>query len=179
MVEPRTAARLSYRALYLLLALADLFQRLIPLSALPRGWPAPNILLCLTVLWVQRRPDYLPSFMVAAVFFLDDLMTMRPPGLWALIVLVGTEILRTREAGMRDLPFWGEWLAASLVMTAMTLTYQVVLTVFMVPGVSLGPVMLGLLATIALYPVLAFGLQWLAGLRRTATGEVDALGQRL
>ena len=179
MVDPRTAARLSYRALFLVLALADLFVRLMPLSALPSDWPGPDVLVCLTVLWVQRRPDYLPSFMIAALFFLDDLMTMRPPGLWALIVLIGTEILRVREAGMRDLPFWGEWLAGGAFMAAMVLTYQFFLTLFMVPGVSLGPVLLNLFATIALYPPLALGLQWLVGLRRTATGEVDALGQRL
>lgn len=198
MVDPRTAARLSYRALYVALALFSLFVRLLPLSAapqpwplpetmlaampdwmMPAEWPGPDMLLCLTILWVQRRPDFVPAPLIATVFFLDDLMTMRPPGLWALIVLVGTEILRARETGMRDLPFWGEWLVGGLVMAAMVLAYRFALALFLVPGVSLGPAILNLLATVALYPLLALALQVAFGLSRTATGEVDALGQRL
>lgn len=198
MVDPRTAARLSYRALYLALAFLGLFVRLLPLSAapqpwplpegllrampgwmLPAEWPGPDVLLALTILWVQRRPDFIPAPMIALVFFLDDLMTMRPPGLWALVVLTGTEVLRARETGMRDLPFWGEWLVGALAMTAMVLAYRFLLALFIVPGVSLGPAILNLVATVALYPVLALALQVAFGLSRTATGEVDALGQRL
>ena len=198
MDDPRTAARLSYRALYLALAFLGLFVRLLPLSAapqpwplpegllrampgwmLPAEWPGPDVPLALTILWVQRRPDFIPAPMIALVFFLDDLMTMRPPGLWALVVLTGTEVLRARETGMRDLPFWGEWLVGALAMTAMVLAYRFLLALFIVPGVSLGPAILNLVATVALYPVLALALQVAFGLSRTATGEVDALGQRL
>jgi len=198
MVDPRTARRFGYRSLFLALAALILFLRLLPLSSgpaywpLPQGvvgrmpgwlypdqWPGADTLLCLTVVWVLRRPDFIPAAMVAGVFLLDDLMAMRPPGLWALIALLGTEFLRARETATRDLPFLGEWIMAGLVIAAMTFGYRAVNTLFMIPQVSLGPAILQMLATIAIYPVLALAMQFGFWLRRAATGEVDELGQRL
>ena len=57
-------------------------------------WPAPDLMLALTLAWVVRRPDLLPAPLIAAYFFVEDILMMRPPGLWALIVLGATEFLR-------------------------------------------------------------------------------------
>lgn len=198
MVDPRTATRWAFQVLYLGLVALILFFRLLPLSMVPdvwplpaamvailpdwlspNDWPGPDLLLGLTVVWVLRRPDFMPVLAVAAVFLLDDLLTMRPPGLWALIVLIGTEFLRKRETATRDLPFGWEWLMASAVMGAMVLAYRFAQALFMIPQVSFGPVLLQLLATVAIYPVLAIALQLTFGLRRAAPGEIDAFGQRL
>ena len=198
MVDPRTARRMGYRALYLGLVAFVLFYRLLPLSALPSPWPLPefvltrmplwmmpdqwpgaDVLLCLTVVWVLRRPDFIPAVLVAGVFLLDDLLAMRPPGLWAAIVLLGTEFLRARETATRDLPFLGEWMMAGVVIAAMTLANRSVQVLFMIPQVGLGAAILYMLATIAAYPILAYAMQLVFGLRRAATGEVDALGHRL
>ena len=174
------------------------FYRLLPLSAVPSSWPLPeailelmplwmmpdqwpgaDVLLCLTVVWILRRPDFIPATIVVAVFLVDDLLAMRPPGLWAAIVLLGTEFLRARETATRDLPFLGEWLMAGVVIAAMTLADRFVQVLFMIPQVGLAATILYMLATIAAYPVLAYAMQLVFGLRRAATGEVDALGHRL
>jgi rod shape-determining protein MreD len=48
---------------------------------------------------------------------LADLLFLRPPGLWAAIVVLGHEFLRNREQGLRDMPFFVEWgLVASLLL---------------------------------------------------------------
>ena len=52
---------------------------------------------------------------------------MRPPGLWAAIVVLGVEFLRNREADSRDLPFLVEWGTVALLMLAMTLANGFVL----------------------------------------------------
>jgi len=198
MVDPRTATRIGYRLLYLALAALILFLRLLPLSSgtspwpvptsilermpdwlYPYEWPGQDTLLCLTIVWVLRRPDFIPALSIAAVFLLDDFLSMRPPGLWAMIVLVGTEFLRKRENATRDLPFLAEWMMAGLVIAAMVIANRIALTVFMIPQVSLGPALIQMIATIAVYPILAYAMQLAFDLRRAATGEVDAFGQRL
>ncbi len=63
---------------------------------------------------------------------------MRPPGLWAGIVVLGVEFLRAREAPWRDLHFIVEWLLMAAVLVVMTMCYWLVLTLFMVPHPGLG-----------------------------------------
>ena len=104
---------------------------------------------------------------------------MRPPGLWALIVLIGTEFLRSREALTRDLPFGLEWAMVGAVIAAMALANWLVLALFMVPQIALGPVLMQFLSTLVAYPVVVALSHVFFGLRKVAPGEVDALGHRL
>jgi len=179
MVDPMRARHLAYRLLFLGLAAFFLFLRLLPLSAMPARIPGPDLVLALTLLWVLRRPEQVPAPMIAAVFLVEDLMTGRPPGLWAAIVLGGTEFLRAREQGLRDAHFLFEWMGAGLVVLAMILFNRLVLALFVVPQAALGPEMLHGVMTILAYPVLAIALQTTVGLRRAAPGEVDAMGRRI
>ena len=179
MVDPVAASRFGHRALFVGLAALILFVRLLPLSAEPSHWPGPDVLLCLTVVWALRRPDYSPAPVIAAIFFVEDLLTLRPPGLWTLIVLVGTEFLRRRETGTRDLPFLAEWAMAGIVMAAMMLANRLAYAVFVIPEGGFGQMLAQLTVTVIAYPVLALIMQASVGLRRAATGEVDALGHRL
>lgn len=198
MVDPRTARLWGYRALFLALFALILMFRLLPLTALPRDWPLPanmvamlpdwlypqdwpgaDLLLCLVLVWVQRRPDHLPAPMIALVFLFDDVLAMRPPGLWAALVLIGTDYLRGREAITRDLPFWAEWLMVGLVLGAMTLANRLVLAVFMVPQVGVGLSVVHMFVTLAIYPIMAVFMQYVFGLHRAAPGEVDSWGNRI
>ncbi|MGB3147489.1 MAG: rod shape-determining protein MreD [Paracoccaceae bacterium] len=198
MVDPRSASLWAYRSLFLGLAFLIIFLRILPLSAVPGSWPLPDFLvsrlpdwlyphdwpgadwlLCLTTAYLLRRPDYVPALAVAGVFFAEDLLAMRPPGLWALIVLVGTEFLRARENATRDLPFVWEWLMAGAVMSVMILVNWLVNALFLIPHVTFGPTLIHLLATVFFYPLLTGLIELGLGLRRAAKGEIDAFGQRL
>ncbi len=181
MAEARQPAtgRWRYAALFVGLAALWLFLRLLPLSTVPTSWPGPDLMLCLTLAWVLRRPDYVPALLVAAVFLLEDFLLMRPPGLWALIVLLGTEFLRARHVQMRELGLFTEWLVVALLITAMVLVNRLVLAVTVVPQPDLGLVALHMVATILAYP-LVVGLCFVAfRLRKPTTGEVDSRGRRL
>ena len=179
MVDLVTTARLGYRAAFVGLAALILFLRILPLGALPPYWPGPDLLLCLTIVWILRRPTFVPLGLIVAVFLLDDLVSGRPPGLWTLIVLLGTEFLRSRAVLTRDLPFVVEWAMAGAVILAMTLAFRAVTVMFMVPTVGLGPVLLQYLSTMIAYPAVVLASAWALGLRKTAPGQVDALGHRL
>ena len=115
---------------------------------------------------------------VAPVFLIDDLLTMRPPGLWALLVLTGTEFLRSRESDFRDLPFMLEWAVTSGVILAIAVINRLVLAILVVPQTGFGLTLLQALSTIAAYPVMVLVSHFAFGLRKAATGEVDALGHR-
>lgn len=176
MVDPIRAAQLGHRLLFLGLVGFLLFIRILPLSAVPPEIPGPDLTLALTLVWVLRRPDYVPVWMIAGVFLLEDLLLMRPPGLWTMIVLLGTEFLRRREAMTRDLPFLLEWVMIAIVIFAMTFANRLVLLVFMVPQTPLEQELVRMVVTILACPLVALFSRLALGMRRAAPGEVDELG---
>ena len=199
MVERRQTQRFLYVALFLGLAALMTFYRLLPLGSyglshdlagqdpLPGGGmafslanlPAPDFLLCLTLAWVVRRPDLLPAPVIAGYFFIEDILLLRPPGLWALVVLMGSEFLRTRTEQLRGYGFWLEFLLVVGLMLVMFVANRAMLAIVMVPQVPLGLSFAQFLGTVAVYPVVVAISHYLFRLRKPATGEVDALGQRL
>ena len=77
-----------HRLLFLAVALFLIFIRLLPLPNSAGRLPGPDLLLCLICAWTVRRPEYLPVLMVAAVVLLEDMLLMRPPGLWTGLVIL-------------------------------------------------------------------------------------------
>jgi rod shape-determining protein MreD len=179
MAEPVRTRPWRYWALFVGLAVLSLFLRLLPLGAMPGTLPGPDLLLCLVLAWVLRRPEYMPALLIAAVFLLEDMLLMRPPGLWALVVLLGAEFLRHRQPLMRELGFPMEWAVVSAVMLAMLLAERLALSLAMVPMPSLGLSMVQLLLTVLAYPLAVLVSHFAAARAQPATGEVDALGRPL
>jgi rod shape-determining protein MreD len=188
-----------YRGVFVLLALLLLFFRLLPLGAdsgsfpwsavpnwilgafdvEPRVWPGPDVLMCLTITWVMRRPDYLPALLIALVFLAEDMILLRPPGLWAALVLVATEFLRSRSALTRELSFSVEWLLAAGVMLAMLIAYRTVFAIALMPQPGFGFALMQTVWSILCYPLVVVLSSFLLDLRKPATGEVDNYGRRL
>ena len=178
MVDPATAHRLAYRSLFVALAFGTLFLRILPLDLMPVRFPGPDLMTAVTIAWVLRRPDYVPALLIALVFLLEDLVLMRPPGLWTAILLLGTEFLRSREATLRDLPIAVEWLVAAALIVAMTMIDRLVLALFLVPQVSPGLTALQALATFAVYPLVVLATRVLFGAARVSSGGFDSIGGR-
>src|SRR6056297_679498 len=167
MAERKRHNRWLMRLLYVALCLALIFLHLLPLETLPRGWAGPDLLLALTFAWLLRRPDYVPPLLIAAIFLLADLLFQRPPGLWAAMVLLGSEALRAREPGLRDLTFAVEWLSVVTTLVAM-----------MVDQAPLGLSLMQVIATLLVYPLVAIVSKMVFGVRKIAPGDIDALGSR-
>ncbi len=178
MAELRTPNRWGMRALYLMLCMGLIFLHLLPLDTLPRGWAGPDVMLALTFAWVLRRPDYVPPLLIAAVFLLADLLFQRPPGLWSALVVIASQTLRTREAGLRDLTFAMEWLNVATTLIALTLGYRLILAVLLVDQAPLGLSLMQFIATLLIYPIVAVVSQVVLRVRKIAPGDVDALGGR-
>lgn len=207
MAETLTRRKWLGRLLYVLVSLLILFAHLIPLETVPPSfggvtlepiprqstgagpaggemidpsrWFAPDLLIVIALAWVVRRPSFVPAVAIAFVFLLSDMLLQRPPGLWAGLVLVLTEVLRNRSRSMRTLPFWLEWATVSFGLSVITLAYWFTLSLVLVPQASLGLTLAQLALTIAVYPMVVLVSYAFFGVRRAAPGEVDVLGHRL
>ena len=176
MIDPITTRRWSYRALFVALAALLLFVRLLPLSTLPAQIPGPDLMLCITFAWVLRRPDFVPALAIVAVFLIEDMLAMRPPGLWAMVVLLGSEFLRDRASAMRGLPFLAEWATVTAVMALMLLANRTILALVVVPQTGLGLTLLQFVTTVLAYPLVVAASHLALGLR--APSEIDGMGSR-
>lgn len=179
MIEGLRSTVWIYRGAFLLVAVVLLFLRLLPLGSEAGRWPGPDILLCIALAWVMRRPDYLPVWLIAIVFLIEDLVLMRPPGLWTALVVIATEFLRARVALTRELTFVVEWMLVAGVMVAMLLASRVVLSIVLVPQAGFGFAMVQTIWSILCYPLVIAVSAMALDLRKPATGEVDSYGRRL
>lgn len=168
-----------HRALFVAIAALLLFLRLLPLEREAGALPGPDILLCLTFAWTMRRPDYLPVLLIAAVVLVEDLVLMRPPGLWTALVLMGSEFLRKRSGMTRELGFVAEWLLVSVLMLALLLGYRTAFALVLLPQPGFGFALVQVIWSILCYPVVVALSRYLLDLYKPATGEVDAYGRRM
>ncbi|MEY4984356.1 MAG: hypothetical protein RIR62_2622 [Pseudomonadota bacterium] len=179
MVEAVRGSVWIYRAAFLFFAFVILFVKLLPLGSVAGDWPGPDILLCLIFAWVVRRPDFLPVLLVVFVLLVEDLILMRPPGLWTALVVIATEFVRSRIGLTRELSFWAEWALVGGLMFALLLAYRVIFSVAFLPQPGFGFALLQTLWSILCYPVVVAASRFALDLRKPATGEVDAYGRPL
>ncbi len=169
----------GYRLLFLALALLLLFVRLLPLGNTAGALPGPDLILCLMIAWLMRRPDFLPLWLIVPVVLVEDLILLRPPGLWTLLVVLASEFLRSRSALTRELNFLVEWLLAAGVMVAMLAAYRLVFALALLPEPPLGFAVVQVLWSVVAYPLVVGLSRLMFDLRKPATGEIDDYGRRL
>lgn len=168
-----------YRACFVLIAVTLLFLRMLPLGSVAGDWPGPDFMLCLMLAWVTQRPDHLPPILIALVVLAEDMILMRPPGLWTAIVVLATEFLRARAALTRDLGFVAEWLLIATVMVAMLLAYRTAFAVAFITQPGFGFAFAQTVGSVLMYPVVVWLLRVVMHLRKPLAGEVDAKGRRI
>lgn len=137
----------------------------------------PDIMLAVTVVWVARRPKYLPVWIVALIFLICDLVFQRPPGLWAGFVVLLTESLRKRSREFRSLPFLAEWGTVALGVIVITLANRFVLAAVVTPLAPLGLTLVQMILTITVYPLVVLVAHYLFGVSKAAPGEIGSRGQ--
>jgi rod shape-determining protein MreD len=176
MVERADGKTWINRSVFAALAFVIIVVDLVPLDMRPSPFAMPDLLLAATLVWVARKPSYLPVLVIATIFLLADFLFMRPPGLWTALVVVLTETIRRQNHDFRNMPLLVEWgtLAAGIVI--ITLANRFVLAVVMLPQAPLGLTLIEMLSTIAIYPVLVVIAHFIFGVHRTAPGEVGSKG---
>lgn len=165
------------RAMFLALALAFVFGRLLPLQTLPSAVAGPDLLVALIFAWALRRPDYVPALSIAFTMMLADLMFGRPPGLWAALILIAAEWLKVQGRRPVENTFFSEWFTVAVVLLAATVVNRVVLGVMIVEHGALQLYITQFALTVLAYP-LVVGVGWiLLGVRHAAPGEFDSPGR--
>lgn len=172
MNDPARRQRALGQALFILLFLAILFWRLMPLAPGRVIWPGPDLSLCLALVWVLRRPDQLPAVVIVALSVVGDLLLGRPFGLWSLFILMATELLRPRAQRWADQAFLFEWLRVAILMGLMLISNRLIMVLFLLPVPALAPVVLQWVATVAAYPLVVLAVH-VIGIRRLSTAELE------
>ncbi|GAB1362082.1 hypothetical protein MASR1M32_13180 [Rhodobacter sp.] len=127
----------------------------------------------------MRRPDYLPVWLIAAVVLAEDLILMRPPGLWTALVVMTSEFVRSRAALTRELNFVIEWLLVSGLMVAMLLAYRLAFALALLPQPPFGFAVVQVIWSVLAYPLVVVASRLVLDLKKPATGETDDYGRRL
>ena len=163
----------TFAVLFIVLMLIHL----VPLSIAAGRVPGPDLLVALTMAWVLRRPDFVPTPVVAVLFLMADMLFMRPIGLWTALIVLAVEFLRVREHSTREQTFLAEWAMVSGVLLTITLVDRIVLTVLFVEQVSFGLVLFQFLATALSYPLVVLGSRWVFGINKLTSSQADARGR--
>lgn len=110
-----------YRGIYVFIGLIVIALPLLPLGFLPSRMAMPDLLFALTIVWIIRDTRTAPLLLVAGLALLADAVLMRPVGLWALLVVVATELARMNDRLLRDGGIIAElvFFAASMVIMLM------------------------------------------------------------
>jgi rod shape-determining protein MreD len=167
----------AMRAAFIGLCILVVFVNLLPLSSIPPNWTGPELIIALTFAWALRRPDYVPVLSVAIVMLLTDLLYQRPPGLLALLVVLGTEHLKSRNRGLSEAPFLAEWSAVAAVLIVITLMNRLVLAILAVQQAPLGLSLQQLLMTLLFYPAVVALSQSVMGVRKMGHSEIRMTGR--
>ncbi len=168
-----------HRLIFLGVALVITFVRLLPLQTTAGHLPGPDLLLCLIFAWMVRRPEYLSALMIGAVVLAEDMLLMRPPGLWAALVLMGAEFIRARSALTRELNFGVEWLLVAGVIFGVFFANRTILDMAFVDQPSFGFSLLQIIWSVVAYPAVVALSRYGLDLYKPAMGQVDSFGRRM
>jgi rod shape-determining protein MreD len=167
------------RGVFVVLAFVLIVVDLVPLDMRPSLWVSPDLLLAATLVWVARKPSYVPVLVIAILMLMTDFLFMRPPGLWAALVVILTEVIRSQNRDFRNMPLLVEWGTIAFGILAITIANRVVLAIVMAPQAPLALTLIEMIATILAYPIVMFVAHVMFGVTRTSPGEVGSRGQVL
>lgn len=164
------------RLWFVLLATFVLFGQLLPLDNGPRRWAPPDIILVFALVWSSRRPDFVPSAIIAVVFFLQDLFLLRPPGLYALLALLLCEWQKTWATRPNEMNFMSEWLRSAFIFAGFLLSYRLILTLALSPLPPLSLSLIQMIMNIIFFPIAVFVSERLFNVRKLSALELERQG---
>jgi rod shape-determining protein MreD len=167
------------RGMYLACAAVLLFWALVPLQFTPSVIPRPDLTLCLTFAIVLRRPEYAPFWLVALVFFVDDILLERPMGLWTGLVVLACEFIRSQEYRFRETIFPVEWAFVGAIMFLTLLANRLMLALVFVPLPRFGLEALHYFVTVLVYPGVVFFCYFVLRVRKVTPDVAIRFGHRL
>jgi len=167
------------RAGFIAIGALFMLQALIPLDLTANRLPGPDVLYCLTMAYLIRRPEFVPLWSIIFVFFLRDVLTMAPLGIWTLLIIASTELVRANLQAFREYFFGIEWLWVAVIFGAMLLAQQLILALTLSASPTFVDLLLQFLFTTGIYPVIVAFMKYGFRIDKPAAGKTDARGHRL
>lgn len=167
------------RAGFIAIATMFILQALIPLDLTANRLPGPDVLYCVTMAYIIRRPEFVPLWAIFFVFFLRDILSMAPLGIWTLLVITSTEIVRSNLQAFREYFFGIEWLWIAGIFGAILLTQQLILSITLSFTPTFVDLALQFFFTAAIYPVIVAFMKYGFRIECPAAGKTDAKGHKL
>ncbi len=153
------------RLAYLLISILIVYIAVLPLGVEPQSLSVPDLLFCVTIAWVMRRPETLPFSLIALVGLFADMVMGRPLGLWCLFLLLATEYFRGRETGKGIQMRLLEWLSVIVLFCAMLAGQWAVLKISLAPVPEMYDMAWHALFTGLSYPLVVATLYWIVNIR--------------
>jgi rod shape-determining protein MreD len=158
----------------LLLSFTVLFVSVLPLDMQVHRLVRPDLLFCLFAAWVIRRPHTTPYFLIAVVALLADILMDRPIGLWALLILLSSEILRMSRGFLKDQMWLLEWLVIVGVFAGCILVQRLTLLINFLSVPPIEKELQYLAATAFAYPLVVAFLHWVLRIRQARSDGLVA-----
>ena len=153
--------------LMVFVTIAALGLMMTPIRPGPAGGAMPDLVFCLVVYWVLRRPSQVPLLVVFGLGLTADLLLGRPVGVGALALLLISELLRSQAQALRDLHFVFEWLVVTLLLISATFFQSLILWITLAPSPGLGAMIGASFSTSLAYPVVVLFGRYILHLRYT------------
>lgn len=150
---------------YLLVGIALIFVGLVPAGASAGGLVMPDLIYCLTMGWVMRRPGTVPVYLIVLLSLLADFLLSRPIGLWTLFILLASEYFRGRETGKGLQMRLIEWGSVALAFAIMLLGYKLVSAISFAPVPDIRQFALHFGLTVLAYPLCVAFMYWILNIR--------------
>lgn len=167
-----------FRALYLLLGLLAVAYPLLPLQFTPERWPAPELLFAITMAWVVRQPDSAPFLLIAGLALLADAVLMRPMGLWALLLMIGSETVRFSYRSIQERGLIMEISMVGTLLVAMVVVQSILLWVSFSQSLEAVQLAQFVMLTLLCYPVIVAILHYIFRVRKPdRSNRPDRLGK--
>lgn len=164
-MDPANSSKWFGSAVFASLALFATLMAMLPMGLAAGSAVTPDIFFALSVAWVIRRPDTAPIAVVFLGAIFADIMLMRPLGLWALIIVLSVEAVRSQAITIREQMFFVEWLIFVLTFGVALLIYALILKITFTPVPNFGLIFGYFLNTILTYPAVVAILHWVFRVR--------------
>jgi rod shape-determining protein MreD len=128
----------------------------VPLRLPGASFIVPTLALMAVYYWSLHRTDLLPATAVFVIGFFQDILTGVPMGLNAFILLGVFGICVTQRRFFYNKSFAVVWWGFMVVAAAALLVEWVLMSIYLEALISLKPVIFKYLATVALYPPVAW-----------------------
>ncbi|MEM9011355.1 MAG: rod shape-determining protein MreD [Pseudomonadota bacterium] len=164
--SPTSGAGAVLRAFLLAGAgLGAILVALVPGGPVPQSWAMPDLLYCLVVAWVVRRPETAPFWLIFLLGLTADLMIGRPVGLGAILLVLAAEVFRSQRRTVLEGGAVAEWIAAGTVFALILGAQVLMLWITFANLPALGELLRYGIVTVAVYPIVVLVCHGLFRLR--------------